>query len=105
MIPRRNLVTGGLLGGVLGALGSSDDVEASPAPAAGAGGAGVTEEMVTKIVNAIVGLRTEVQGLKAFPEIAPIRDAQLTHPRANGKFPHYIEGGTHLLFAIHAWHG
>ena len=101
MIPRRNLVTGGLVGSVLGALGAGDEVEAAPAAAAGAD---VTDEMVAKIVAAIAGLRTEVQGLKSFPEIAPVRDAQMTHLRATGKFPDYIDVGTNLWFAVHDWH-
>jgi hypothetical protein len=100
MIPRRNLVTGGLVGGVLGALGGGDDPTAAPAGAAG----DVTEDMVAKIVAAIAGLRTELQALKTFPEIAPIRDAQLTHLRANGKFPDYIEVGTGPWFSVHDWH-
>ena len=96
MIPRRNLVTGGLAGGVLGALGGGD-VEAAP-------GADVTEDMVARIVAAIAGLRTELQALKTFPEIAPVRDAQLTHLRANGKFPDYIEVGTGPWLSVHDWH-
>jgi hypothetical protein len=100
MIPRRNLMTGGLVGGVLGALGGGDDPKAAPAGAAG----DVTEDMVAKIVAAIAGLRTELQGWKTFPEIAPVRDAQLTHLRANGKFPDYIEVGTGPWFSVHDWH-
>jgi len=101
MIPRRNLVTGGLVGGVLGALGGSNDLEAAPAAAAGAD---VTDDMVTKIVGAIAGLKTEIQSLKSFPEIAPVRDAQLLHLRANGKFPDYLDVGTNVWFAVHDWH-
>jgi hypothetical protein len=101
MIPRRNLVTGGLVGTVLGALGAGDEVEAAPVAAPVAD---VTDEMVAKIVAAIAGLRTEVQGLKSFPEIAPVRDAQMTHLRATGKFPDYIDVGTNLWFAVHDWH-
>lgn len=101
MIPRRNLVTGGLVGGVLGALGGADDADAAPAAVAGAD---VTDEMVARIVAAIAGLRTEVQALKGFPEIAPVRDAQLTHLRANGKFPDYLELGTTLWYSVHDWH-
>ena len=102
MIRRRNLVTGGLLGGVLGALGGGDDVEAAPAVAAG--GADVTDQTIARIADAITGLRSEVQALKAFPEIAAVRDAQLTHLRANGKFPDYIEVGTTQWYAVHDWH-
>jgi hypothetical protein len=101
MIPRRNLVTGGPVGGVLGALGAADDVDAAPAVAAGGE---VTEDMVAKIVAAIGGLRSEIQAFKTFPEIAPIRDAQLTHLRANGKFPDYMEVGTTSWFTVHDWH-
>ena len=100
MIPRRNLMAGGL-GGVLGALGGADKVDAAPAPAAGAD---VTEDMVSKVVAAITGLRTEIQAWKTFPEIAPIREAQLTHLRANGKFPDYMEIGTSQWFSVHDWH-
>jgi hypothetical protein len=101
MIPRRNLVTGGLVGGVLGALGGGDDVDAAPAAAAGAD---VTDDMVMKIVGAIAGLKTEIQSLKSFPEIAPVRDLQLAHLRANGKLPDYLEVGTNIWFAVHDWH-
>jgi hypothetical protein len=100
MIPRRNLVTGGLVGGVLGALGGGETADAAPAVP----GVDVSDEMVTKIVVAITGLRTEIQALKGFPEIAPVRDAQLTHLRTNGKFPDYIEVGTTVWFAVHDWH-
>jgi len=101
MIPRRSLVTGGLVGGVLGALGNGDDAAAAQVAAAGAD---VTDEMVSRIVNAIAGLRSEVLALKSFPEIAPVREAQLNHLRANGKFPDYIEVGTTPWFAVHDWH-
>ena len=100
MIPRRNLVTGGLVGGVLGALGGGDDAAAAPA----APGGDVNDEMVSKIVAAIGGLRTELQGLRGFPEIAPVRDAQVTHLKANGKLPDYIEVGTSVWYAVHDWH-
>jgi hypothetical protein len=101
MIPRRSLVTGGLVGSVLGALGGGDDAVAATPPAAGAD---VTEDMVAKIVTAITGLRSELQAFKTFPEITPIRDAQLTHLRANGKFPDYMEVGTTSWFSVHDWH-
>src|SRR5882757_8669362 len=102
MIPRRSLVTRGVLGGVLGALATGNNVEASAT--APIGGADVTDETVAKIVQAITGLRTEVQGLRSFAEIAPVRDAQLTYLRANGKLPDYIEVGTTIWFAVHDWH-
>jgi hypothetical protein len=100
MIPRRNLVTGSVLGGVLGALATVDDATATPLAA----GADVTDEMVMRIVQAIVGLRSEIQSLKAFSDITPVREAQLTYLRGNGKFPDYIEVGTGIWFGVHDWH-
>ena len=100
MIPRRNLVTGGLVGSVLGALGGGDEVEAAPAAAVAAD---VTDDMVARIVAAIAGLKTEIQSLKSFPEIVPVRDAQVTHLRATGKFPDYIDVGTNVWYAVHDW--
>jgi hypothetical protein len=99
MIPRRNLMTGGPVGGVLGVLGGSADADAAPAA-----GADVTEDMVSKVVAAITGLRTEIQAWKTFSEIAPIREAQLTNLRTNGKFPDYMEIGASQWFAVHDWH-
>lgn len=100
MIARRNLVSGGVLGSVLGALAGAGDAHAAPVDAA----ADVTDDMVTKIVQAIASLRNEVQGLKSFSEIAPVRDVQLTYLRANGKFPDYLEVGTTVWLAVHDWH-
>jgi hypothetical protein len=106
MIPRRSLVTGGLVGGVLGALGNGDEAEARAAatPAAAPAAADVNDEMVSRIVTAIGNLRSEIQALKSFPEIAPIRDIQINHLRANGKFPDYMELGTTPWFAVYDWH-
>src|SRR3954470_663412 len=102
MIPRRTLVTGGLMGGVLGALGSADHAEATPVAAVAADVS--NDEIVSRLVTAIAGLKTEVQALKSFAEIAPVRDAQLGHLRANGRFPDYIEVGTTIWFGVHDWH-
>ena len=101
MIPRRRLVTGSVLGGVLGAFAGGDSLEATAAPAAGAD---PTEEAALRIVQALNSLRNEVQGLKSFTDIAPVRDVQLNHLRANGKFPDYIEIGTSVWFGVHDWH-
>jgi hypothetical protein len=60
--------------------------------------------MVNKIVTAIAGLKSEVTNLKSFPEIVPVREAQLAHLRANGKFPDYLDCGTTIWFAVHDWH-
>lgn len=102
MIPRRSLVTGGVLGGVLSALAAGDDANAEPAAAAAA--ADVTDQSVQRVVQAIEDLRNEVRSLRAFTDIAPVRDAQLTFLRASGKFPDYIEVGAAVWFAAHDWH-
>jgi hypothetical protein len=100
MIPRRSLVTGGVLGGVLGVLGAADD-SAAAAPSAAVD---VNDEMVSRIVRAITGLGAELQALKSFSDIAPVRETQLTYLRANSKFPDFIEVGTSTWFAVHDWH-
>ena len=102
MIPRRDLMTGGVLGGVLGAIVGEDAAEARPAAAPAL--ADVTDEMVTKLVQAIGGLRTEVQNLKVFSDLAPVRDAQTTFLKGTGKFPDYLEVGISVWFAVHDWH-
>ena len=102
MIPRRSLVTGGLVGGVLGALGNGEEAEARDAAAPA--GADVNDEMVSRIVTAIGNLRSEIQALKSFPEIAPIRDIQINYLRANSKFPDYMDLGTTPWFAVYDWH-
>jgi hypothetical protein len=102
MIPRRHLVTGGVLGGVLGALGGGGDAEAALGPANGA--ADPTEEAAVRIVQAIASLRNEVQGLRTFTDIAPVRDIQVNYLRGNGKFPDYMEIGTSIWFGVHDWH-
>ena len=101
MIPRRQLVTGGVLGGLLGALATADDADATPIAA---GGADVTEATVLKIAQAIADLRDEVLRLKSFPEIVQVRETQLTYLRVNGKFPDFIEVGTSVWFGVHDWH-
>lgn len=99
MIPRRNLVTGGVLGGLVGAL--TSDTEAAAAPAAGAD---VTDLQVKQIADAIAALRGEVQGLRSFSELGPVRSAQVIFLRTNGRLPAYIEVGTSVWYAVHDWH-
>ena len=99
MIPRRTVMAGGVLGS-LGALVSGDADATAATPAA----ADLSDEMVGRIVQAIAGLRTDVQHLQSFADLAPVREAQLTFLRANGKFPDFIEVGTSVWFAVHDWH-
>ena len=96
MIPRRNIVAGSVLGG-LGALIPSDADATAAVPAAGQATPDASDQMVGRIVQAITELRAEVQNLKSFGDLAPVRDAQLTYLRANGKFPDVMEvGGTFI---------
>lgn len=98
MIPRRDLVTGGVLAGVLGALASG---AAAAAPAAEAQ---TSEQAVERIARAIADLRAEVRDQRVFSEIATIREAQKQYLRANGKLPDYIDVGADVWFGVHDWH-
>jgi hypothetical protein len=106
MIPRRQLVGGGLLGGVIAAL----DVDAATAtppadPAAVAvPGADLTDAAVKEVTTAITRLRQDFQEQRQFAEIAQVRDAQKTFLRANGKFPDFMEVGSDVWLQIHDWH-
>jgi hypothetical protein len=106
MIPRRKVVTGGVLGGLGAFITGEAEATADPAVARAVDPAlaDVSDEMVGRIVQAITGLRTEVQNLKSFGDLAPVRDAQLTFLRANGKFPDLMEVGISVWFAVHDWH-
>ena len=103
MIPRRNLLTGGALGSVLGLIAGAADAEGAP-------NAGVAQQQrapdreAGQIADAIGELRTEVHNQRAFTEIAAIRDAQKQFLHVNGKFPDYIEVGADVWFAVHDWH-
>ena len=97
MIPRRDLVTGGVLAGVLGAL-------ASDAAAAPAAETQTPEQAAERIARAIADLRAEVRDQRVFSEIAVIREAQKQYLRANGKLPDYIDVGADAWFGVHDWH-
>jgi hypothetical protein len=100
MIPRRSILGSGLLGGALGALGGGDDAMAAQNTTSG----DLSGPSAARIAEALAGLRSDLQALKAFPEIASVRDAQVTYLRANGKFPDFIEVGTTYWFGVHDWH-
>jgi hypothetical protein len=102
MIPRRQVLGGGLVGGVLGALGAPD-VEAVEAAAAVAQRSGDAVD-VGQIVRALNELRTELRSHRQFPEIAAVREAQRVFLRSNGKLPDFIEVGSDVWFAAYDWH-
>jgi hypothetical protein len=102
MIPRRNLLTGGTLGGLFGLFAGSSDADASTEP--GIAQQQMSERAVEHIAAEIDQLREELRNQRLFTEIAAIRDAQKQFLRVNGKFPDYIEVGTDIWFAVHDWH-
>ena len=92
MIDRRQLLEGGLMGGVAGAF-------------AGGGGAQRGDGRETaEVVKAIDDLREELRRQRQFSEIGSIREQQVIFLRANGKLPDYIEVGVGLWFAAYDWH-
>ena len=95
MVARREMLGGGLLGGVIGALAEPQAAQRS----------GTDRDVDTeRIVRALNDLRTELRNQRAFPEIAGVRDAQITFLRQNGKLPDFIDVGTDIWFAIYDWH-
>ena len=102
MIRRRNLLTGGVVGSLLGVISGVADAEPLAQPAAAQQRA--VDHGDELIAGAIAELQNELRNQRAFSEIAPVRDAQKQFLRANGKFPDYIEVGSDLWFAIHDWH-
>jgi len=99
MIPRRDLVTGGVLGSVLGGLASG---EAAAAPAAGQ--SQVSEQWMGQIARAIADLRSEIRSQRTFPEIAAIRESQKRFLVANARLPAFIDVGADVWFGVHDWH-
>jgi hypothetical protein len=91
MIDRRQLLEGGLMGGVAGAF------------AGGGAQRGDAREAID-VAKAIDELRDEFRRQRQFSEIDSIRAAQVTFLRGNGKLPDYIEVGITLWFAAYDWH-
>lgn len=106
MIPRRDLVAAGLLGGVIEALAAPNVAAAEPGGGGGTavGGAEVTDATVNRIVQALADLRAEIRDLRSFSDISPVREAQLQYLRANGRLPGFIEVGTTPWYGVHDWH-
>jgi hypothetical protein len=96
MVARREMLGGGILGGVLGAL-------AEPEAAQRSGGAG-NDLDTERIVRALNDLRTELRNQRVFTELAGVRDAQVTFLRQNGKLPDFIDVGTDIWFTVYDWH-
>jgi hypothetical protein len=92
MIPRRELLGSGLMGGVLGAFAEPEAQRAGD------------NLDVTQIVRALNDLRSEVRNQRLFSEIAAVREAQIMFLRSNGKLPDFIDVGSDIWFAVHDWH-
>jgi hypothetical protein len=98
MLKRRDVLGGGILGGLMGAVG--------PAEAEGAATAQrqQSQEDFREIVDALDRLREQFTRHRSFTEIAPIRDAQRLFLRANQKMPDFIEVGASHWFQLYDWH-
>jgi hypothetical protein len=101
MVKRRELLGGGILGGVLGALGEPDPASAEPLPA---GQRQPPDQDLREIVEALDKLRQQIVTQRTFAEIAPIRDAQRNFLRTNQKMPDFIEVGANHWFQLYDWH-
>jgi hypothetical protein len=100
MVKRRDLLGGGVLGGLLAGL-SGDTAEAGDAQQRPR-----QQQMddFTGVVEAIDKLRQEVAAGRAFTEIAAVREAQRIFLRSNHHLPGFIEVGTTPWFNAYDWH-
>src|SRR5687768_9211386 len=103
MIPRRQLLTGGLAAGAFGGVALNADADAAPVEPAAAQQQ-TTERSVREVAEAVRSVRDELRAPRNFPEIRAIREAQKTFLRANSKLPDYLEVGIDVWFAAHDWH-
>lgn len=93
---RRDILSTGLLSALMGA---------SMAAAGGAQPSGQgNERALERVVEAITELKNELRDERQFPEIAPIRAAQKTYLRSNGKLPDFIDVGSDIWFQVYDWH-
>jgi len=101
MVKRRDLLGGGILGGILG--GMAEDSEAvqpqQPQPRQQT----VIEDF-SGVVDAINNLEKEIARQNSFVDIAPIREVQRNFLRTNSHMPNYIEVGAGHWFSLYDWH-
>jgi hypothetical protein len=97
---RRELLGGGVLGGLLGGLGE----EAAQAAQAPQSTTRTVIEDFSGVVDAINNLEKEIARQNSFVDIAPIRDAQRNYLRVNSHMPNYIEVGAGYWFSLYDWH-
>jgi hypothetical protein len=97
---RRELIGGGVLGGLLGGLGE----EAAQAAQVPQSTTRTVIEDFSGVVDAINNLEKEIARQNSFVDIAPIRDAQRNYLRVNSHMPNYIEVGAGHWFSLYDWH-
>ena len=97
MVGRRELLGSGVLGGVLGTIAVPGAEAGQPSPTTDAAA-------VERVAREVRELRDEIRLQREFPEIAPVRTAQIDFLRANHKFPDFIELGTTHWFNVYDWH-
>ena len=94
MIPRRDLLAAGVLGGLLGGgttAGAQQQQQHS------------YEEELRAVAEAIERVRSELGAQRAFGEIEGIREAQKGFLRANSKLPDFIDVGIDVWFDAYDW--
>ena len=94
MIDRRQLLT---VGGLFGAL--------APAGDSAAYGTGqMSERAAADVVAALRGISNAVAAQHSFDAIVPIRNKQVDHLKANGKFPDFIDVSVDVWMSAYDWH-
>jgi hypothetical protein len=100
MIRRRDVLSGSLVGGLLGTL-------VAPAPD---GAQGTTDaEAVQKIVAALAGIQQELRQqhdaarMFASPALSALRDQMRPYLRARRQFPQYFDVGYDIWEGIYDW--
>jgi hypothetical protein len=99
---RRELLGGGVLGGLLGGLGE-EAAEAAQSPPAAQRQQTVIEDF-GGVVDAINNLEKEISRQNSFLDIAPIREVQRNFLRTNSHMPNYIDVGAGHWFGLYDWH-
>jgi hypothetical protein len=98
MVPRRQLLGGAVMSGVVGVLAPAS----AEADAAGEQRGG--DQDMSEVVRALDRIRSEIQNHRTFSEIALVREAQKAFLRVNGKMPDFIEVGSDVWFGAYDWH-
>lgn len=103
MVARRDLLSGGILGGLFGGF-AGDAAEAAQAMPQRGRQQQQPNGDFSDVVDAIDQLRQTIANERAFTEITGVREAQRFYLRANGHLPAFIELGTTPWFNAYDWH-